>query len=694
MKRPRDMFDTPISSSPPIPSKRRFLSMAPSSSPSTSRSTPYTLPRQPSCSPWAFATPHDSPSNPFGLNRSLRALALPRPSGFGKHIVLRLQLVSTADAPRTRGGPSRRHTEAPYRIVQLPLNYSFRLLHMLILFVFASDARLRVKRKRRVFSPPSPIGRKNKGKVRSKDEGKDEEGDDEEGIGEGHLFEVLNDISVCSMAGMRPGQIRAGTGKLYARLSSARERKLFTDPDDDDEDNVFAGASAKHTTPLAGVENDEEGWVWEAEDDFMLSNVWSDGLDLKKGIIYRHTPSTLVHITVNQTRVPGRKGTGNTPYVFIAQGGTLGAVRISNVASGPVPPSDDEKENNAAALRKKGKRKSRTAKGRDRDRLDELPEEDLEEVSDLSEQGEASDDQRERWNAGDAFQRFLKREAARERAMRRHPNPVAPPSPIPAAKSQRSTRASNILVPPSLSPLAHGKLRTQSKYPYRYANATAASSSVSLAPSSPSTLPIVHPSSDFDGDFSGWSDHVPDAGDEEVTEHQHQRARYSIEIPLQTPFPAHPAARRRIGRVCMRLERQTSRGMSELSDSEEEAGVEGEEDRDAERGRRAEKGTRRGGSPSEDATARRAAADSHPNPNPPVPPAPAPAPVPPVVAAEGPDVAFERGREDDSDRDEGDDAEEDGSAEGEQNSDDEGWEIGSVWGLGPIPPDWDSEEEV
>ncbi|KAM5533566.1 hypothetical protein V8D89_012782 [Ganoderma adspersum] len=712
MKRPRDMFDTPISS-PPFPSKRRFLSqsMAPSSSPSTSRSTPYTLPRQPSCSPWALATPHDSPSNPFGLNRSLRALTLPRPSGFGKHVVLRLQLVSTVDAPHPRNGPSRRHTEAPFRIVQLPLNFSFRLLHMLILFVFASDARLLAKRKRRVFSPPSPIGRKNKGNMRSKKGDKDkdkdkdqDQDDDEEGNEEGHLFEVLNDISVCSMAGMRPGQIRKGTGKLYARLSSARERKLFTDPDD--EDDVFAGASVKHTTPLAEVEkNAEEGWVWEAEDDFMLSNVWSDGLDLKKGIIYHHTPSTLIHITVNQTRVPGRKGTGNTPYVFVAQGGTNGAVRISNVVSGPIPPSDDEKENNAISLRKKGKRNTRTTKGRDRhrDRLDELPEEDLEEVSDLAEEEEANDDQRERWNSGDAFQRFLKREAARERAMRRHPNLVAPPSPIPPSKSQRSARTNNILVAPSSSPLPHGKLRSQaqSKHPYRYANASAASSAVSLVLSSPSTLPIIHPSSDFDGDLSGWSDYLPEAGDEET---EHQRARYSIELPLQTPFPAHPTTRRRIGRVCMRLERQTSRGLSELSDSEEEE-VDEEGEDEGERGRRAEKAARRGGSPSEDATARRAAADS--NPKPPIPlvrvpapapppaPAPVPIPVPPVVAIEGPDV-FERGREGDSDREEGGETEEDESAqeEGERNSDDEGWEIGSVWGLGPVPPDWDSEEEV
>ena len=30
----------------------------------------------------------------------------------------------------------------------------------------------------------------------------------------------------------------------------------------------------------------EGGRDWEAEDDFTLSNVWTEGLDLKKGIIY------------------------------------------------------------------------------------------------------------------------------------------------------------------------------------------------------------------------------------------------------------------------------------------------------------------------------------------------------------------------------------------------------------------------
>ena len=123
---------------------------------------------------------------------------------------------------------------------------------------------------------------RDKGKMGDRAQDRDREERAEE---EGHLFEVLNGISVCSLAGQRPGQIRAGTGKLYARLSSARERKLF--PDDDDEDEDSDAASTKRTVPLSDAKDeDEEGWDWEAEDDFTLSNVWTEGLDLKKGIIY------------------------------------------------------------------------------------------------------------------------------------------------------------------------------------------------------------------------------------------------------------------------------------------------------------------------------------------------------------------------------------------------------------------------
>ena len=186
-----------------------------------------------------------------------------------------MQLVSLIES-RSRS----RRPEAPYRIVQVPLNYSFRLLHELILFLFASDSRLRVRRPRRVFSPslyphqPPAPQRKPKLEVFGESPKKEE----------GHLFEVMNDVSVYSST-YRPGVIRPGTGKLYARLSSKRERKLFRggdrDRDEDEDEDVFGSAPAKPTP-----EDDDEEWDWEAEDDFLLGNVWTDGPDLKKGIVY------------------------------------------------------------------------------------------------------------------------------------------------------------------------------------------------------------------------------------------------------------------------------------------------------------------------------------------------------------------------------------------------------------------------
>lgn len=273
MKRPRDIFDTTsASSSPPMPPSKRQSFLAGPIPPPTFRSA-FPVPS----SPWASSVPHDSPSNPFGLNRSFKALALPRASGFGKHMVLRMQLVSQIES---RSRSRRLTTEAPFRIVQVPLNYSFRLLHELILFLFASDAALRVRRRRRVFSPsliphqPPPRTRKPKAELEVFGESPVKE--------EGHVFEVFDDVHVYALS-YRPGVIKAGSGKLYAKLSSARERRLFPASSDDDEEDgdVFGSTAMKLPTS-----EDEDEWDWEAEDDFMLSNVWTDGIDLKKGIIY------------------------------------------------------------------------------------------------------------------------------------------------------------------------------------------------------------------------------------------------------------------------------------------------------------------------------------------------------------------------------------------------------------------------
>ncbi|RPD65693.1 hypothetical protein L226DRAFT_609502 [Lentinus tigrinus ALCF2SS1-7] len=640
-KRPRDVFDTPSSSSPPLPPSKR-LTMA-ATKPPTFTST-FPIPR----SPWAFSVPHDSPSNPFGLDRNLQALALPRSSGFGKHIVLRMQLVSQIES-RSRS----RRPEAPYRIVQVPLNYSFRLLHELVLFLFASDSHLRVRRRRRVFSPslyphqPPPPPRKPKLEVFGESPKKEE----------GHLFEVMNDVSVYAST-YRPGVIKPGSGKLYARLSSKRDRKLFRngcrDSDDEEDGDVFGNTSSKPTVE----EDDDEGWVWEAEDDFLLSNIWTDGPDLKKAIVYYHTQSTAIHITVNQVRVPPRKGTGNTPFVFSALGGTHGAVRISNIVSGHMPSEEDIKENMEVkpAGSRRGKNKSAKETGKTLKAFLALTDDDYDEVDDLDDGEEADDDQLERWNSHDAFHRFLAREAARERAMRRRADVERDvlQSPAPTTRANVLLPASPANKSSSSSTHIYASRVPQPSY-YAQPGASSSSTSLSVAPSSPSTLPVLLPSSDFDGDAEAWSDLDFDTDPNPSSEADGESSCassssltrkhvYEIELPLQTPYPANPAVRRRVGRMCKRIERQTSKGLSELSDEEEEEEqkdelVSSQESKASQEVKREECGQ---AEDSEDATARQ--------------------PVP-VVASRGPDLfaevyGDEPGHE----------------PEPEEDSDDEGWE--------------------
>ncbi|KAI8986726.1 hypothetical protein BD414DRAFT_522414 [Trametes punicea] len=635
LKRPRDVFDTPDSSSPPRPaSKRRFFSSssAAGSSPATahsvSLSTPYTLPYF--RSPFSLSVPHDSPSNPFGLNRVLRALTLPRSTGFSKHIVLRMQLVCASEAttpPRTTFCRARPLPELAYRVVQVPLNYSFRLLHMLLLFLFASDAHLRVRPRKGVSTRNM---RKRVTELVSSDAN-----DVGKAPGEGHLFEVFEHVRVYPNV-YRPGVIKAGTGKLYARLSSTRERKLFPDEQratTDDEDVFGGGGSAM---------DDEDGWDWEAEDDFLLSNVWTDGPDLKKAIIYHHTPSIAIHITVNQTRVPPRKGIGNTPHVFAARGGTAGAVRIANVAppvshSSSAPPSNAvaptqilDPQNTRARKRKRKRRssssssgssptsssssrsRSSSSSGSDWDSDSDEREgkgrasppkavDEGEEVPELGPHEKASEAQLERWNARNAFDRFLRREAARERAMRRPPQTQhsdADPRPVPS--STGPSRARQGAGMSGSSPIAsRGRTHVYGRR-YDYAGRRGPDRvgmdvdegpADVLPPSSPSTLPIAFPSecdelyTDTDGEhalaFPSACKHEEGEEGREGVEGEDEAAaenmRYMIELPLQTPLPAHPAARRRVRRASERLERQVSRGLSEMSDDDEAEG-EGEND--------------------------------------------------------------------------------------------------------------------
>ncbi|CDO75754.1 hypothetical protein BN946_scf184921.g30 [Trametes cinnabarina] len=143
---------------------------------------------------------------------------------------------------------------------------------MLLLFLFATDARLTVRRRQKgppahhTRSPPTPPSASSDAQQAAQSEG--------------HLFEVLEHIRLYSNS-YRPGVIKPASGKLYARLSSTRDRKLFPDDPARDDETVFG----------AGETDDDDVWVWEAEDDFLLSNVWTDGPDLKKGIIYVRRPS-------------------------------------------------------------------------------------------------------------------------------------------------------------------------------------------------------------------------------------------------------------------------------------------------------------------------------------------------------------------------------------------------------------------
>ncbi|KAH9941194.1 uncharacterized protein BXZ73DRAFT_98409 [Epithele typhae] len=677
MKRPRDAFDTPAPSSPLHPSAKRRQPnsqsmMASGSSPAAARcqTTPYSLPSACSiASPWSSLTPHDSPSNPFGLARELQALALPRPSGFAKHIVLRMQMVpSTAEAPsRSR----RLAADAPYRLVQVPLNYTIRHLHMLVLFLFASDARLRVRRRRRVFSPTSVVPRQRSPPKRgARTEMVFGESPRQD---EGHVFEVLENIAVYSSS-YRPGVIIPGSGKCHTKLSSTRERKLFPDGykagDDDDEEDVF-GSPKKPGQDQD--DSEEEDWDWEAEDDYSLSNIWPEGPDLTKGIIYHHTPSLAIHITVNTSRVESRRGTGNTPYVFAAHGGTNGAVRIANVARGPAPPHSAEDE---PIRRGKDGKKRKAATFADLEYF---------EVDDLADTADADVEERERWNDEDSFARFLRREAERERAMRRADaqtpstgspvksssqtrplfSPTFPVRPVPSSQTSFAARA-----PAASSSKSQPAMFASAQPLSIYTQRSAASSSTSLAPSSPSTLPCAHATSDFDGDsedHANWSEGTPsseggnplafDDDDDDEEDGEKTRRVFRIELPTTTPFPAHPRARRRVARACARIERQTSKGLSELSDSDEEAEAEVEaeaEDAESEETKK---------QPQSRAKL-----------------------APPVVAADVRDPVTGSGG-----------AQAAAAEDDDWDSEDEQWDAGQTWFQPPVADgsfDWDSEEEV
>ncbi|KAG5341412.1 hypothetical protein C0989_010778 [Termitomyces sp. Mn162] len=256
--------EPPVKCRPPSVPRTPFSKRLPATVQTPFTSTPY-----PSC-------PLDSPTNPLGCKRTQNLThSLPPPTSFSKHLPLRFQFVRSGVSPRMGG---------IYRVVQVPLSYTFVHLRCLIAFLYGG--------------------------------GLDEEREDR------HLFEVKKKMMMYAVT-YRPGQIKQGFTAV--KLSTARDPCRYK-PDDDItflDDEVIRGEDGIESHGASDSEesgDDGPTWKWELEEEFTLGHVWSRGPELTAGIIYHHNETTAVHITINTTSLPRRQGHSNIPYVFSARG--------------------------------------------------------------------------------------------------------------------------------------------------------------------------------------------------------------------------------------------------------------------------------------------------------------------------------------------------------------------------------------
>ena len=225
LKRPRDIFDSPSSSSPP--STKRFQSGLSS----YASSSAFSSPQKGFATPNGHSFPSDSPSNPFSL-KVAHVLFLPVALRTSKHLELRFQLVHTEPTmfKRVSKSSSYRSLQShPYRIVLVPPNYSFKLLYKLILFLFDLDASLE------------------------------------------HVFEVQEDVEMCSASANKSGYVKKGKTKV----------KLSRNFDDQLKASKGKGkGKGKVKIPVS-----KDGVEWEGEDDYHLGRVWSQGAEESKTAI-------------------------------------------------------------------------------------------------------------------------------------------------------------------------------------------------------------------------------------------------------------------------------------------------------------------------------------------------------------------------------------------------------------------------
>ncbi|KAL0575610.1 hypothetical protein V5O48_006371 [Marasmius crinis-equi] len=331
LQRSYSLPSTPCS--PPTGYAYAFPDTPSTSSPSKSHSsTPYP------------PIPYDSPSNPFGRRRSL-AIALPPRTSFRRHVTLRFQFIRSASG----SGSAKWKDGGVYRVVQVPLSYTFRHLRILIAWLFGgwcgvdfglgfdqeedededADEELWGTRGREKGIGTGRGGRNE----RSKGPGK--------GKGKGHLFEVRKKVEMWAPS-YRAGAIKRSTTKI--RLSSVLDPYRFKEEWEEEKDEEARFWQGEAEDPDAeGETDDEEDELagedprWEAEEDFTLEHVWNDPDDddadadddkpkLKPvGIVYYHTPSssltpTQIHVTLHDKPVQPRTGRGNTPTVIKARG--------------------------------------------------------------------------------------------------------------------------------------------------------------------------------------------------------------------------------------------------------------------------------------------------------------------------------------------------------------------------------------
>lgn len=230
-----------INSNDDEPSVKRRLASVPRtpfskrSSLPTAAQTPFTGTPYPS-------RPLDSPTNPLGRQRTQNLThTLPPPTSFSKHLPLRFQFVRPDVSPRMGG---------IYRVVQVPLSYTFVHLRCLIAFLYGG------------------------------------------GFGEAredrHLFEVKKKMMMYAMT-YKPGQIKHGFTAV--KLSTARDPCRYKPDGDEDTLDEFMQAEDKAEPSQVISDSEESGdeeptWRWELEEEFTLGHVWSKGIELGAGIIY------------------------------------------------------------------------------------------------------------------------------------------------------------------------------------------------------------------------------------------------------------------------------------------------------------------------------------------------------------------------------------------------------------------------